>query len=252
VGLAALLADPHLLVSLGLGVSAFVQTLTGFGFAIVSVGALTQIPWIAHSSVFDDIQPLAATLSGGIAWSLLLPEVRKVEWARLLPVIVASTVMTPVGAAALGHMDAVAVLRALGALIAGYVAFAVSDVTVPAAVGGRAGGWVMGAVAGFFGGAFDITGPALVVHGQAAGWGEGFRRNLMAVVAVNSTVVVGCDFFAGRLADYYYLDFLKWAVPSVVVGMLAGQYVGKRLDPSGFKKVVLGTCFLMGLRLILS
>jgi uncharacterized protein len=251
-GLAAVLADPHFLVSIGLGVSAFVQTLTGFGFAIVSVGALTQIPWIAHSSVFDDIQPIAATLSGGIAWTLLLPEIRKVEWRRLTPLIAASTVATPLGAAALEYMPAAAVLKVLGGLIAGYVAFTVSGVKVPAAVGGRAGAWGMGAVAGFFGGAFDITGPALVVHGQAADWGAGFRRNLLAVVAINSTVVVACDAISGRLADFYYLDLLKFAVPAVAVGMVAGDFVSKKLDPAAFKKVVLATCFAMGVKLLLN
>lgn len=248
----AIVGDPHFLVSAGLGLGAFVQTLTGFGFAIVSVGALSQISWIVHSNVFDDIQPIAATLSGSIAWVLLARELELVQWKKIAPLIVASTLFAPVGALSLKFIRADIVLKGLGALIAGYVGFSVSNVKVPKALGEFPGAVGLGAVAGFFGGAFDISGPPLVVHGQAAGWGESFRRNLMAIVAVNGTVVVGMDLFEGRLNDFYYLDLLKYAIPGAVLGTIAGSAISKKLDPAGFKKVVLGTCFIMGVKLMLS
>lgn len=125
-------------------------------------------------------------------------------------------------------------LKALGGLIAAYAAFTVSSVKVPAAVGGRAGAWGLGAVARSFGGTFDITGPAQVVHGQSAGWGARFRRNLRAVVAISSSVIFACDAVSGRLADYYYLDLLTFAVPVVAVGMVAGNVLSNKLDPAAF------------------
>jgi hypothetical protein len=136
--------------------------------------------------------------------------------------------------AGLEYLPAAAVLKALGGLIAAYAAFTVSSVTLPAAVGGRAGAWGMGAVAGSFDGAFDITGPAQVVHGQSAGWGAGFRRNLLAVVAISRSVVVSWDAVSGRKADYYYLDLLTFTVPVVAVGMVAGKFLSKELDPAAF------------------
>jgi uncharacterized protein len=250
--LAAFLADPHFVVSLGLAFSAFVQALTGFGFAIVSVGALSQIPWIAHSSIFEDIQPIAATLSGFIALALVSQEIHLIQWRKIVPAIIASTAFSPVGAIALNYIDAELVLKTLGALIAGYVVYASSGVKAPKIFGGTMGSVVMGGLAGFFGGAFDISGPPLVVLGQAAGWGESFRRNLLAICCVNSFVVVAVDVATHRMSDYYYADFLKFAIPGVVAAMLAGQYISSKLDPSGFKKIVLGTCLVMGVRLMLS
>jgi uncharacterized protein len=246
------LGDPHFVVSLGLAVSAFVQALTGFGFAIVSVGALTQVPWIAHSSIFETVQPIAATLSGIIGLVLVGKEYKLVQWRRIAPAILASTVMSPVGALALNFVDADLVLRILGGLIAGYVMYASSDVKVPKVLGGTVGSLVLGGLAGFFGGAFDISGPPLVILGQAAGWGDSFRRNLLAICCVNSAVVVTYDLATNRMADYYYADFLKFAIPGVVAGVLAGQYFTSKLDPSGFRKIVLGTCLVMGVRLMLS
>lgn len=110
-------------------------------------------------------------------------------------------------------------------------------------------------MAGALGGAFDITGPPLVVHGEEAGWessnGE-FRRNVLAIVSVNSTLVVLWDFFAGRLNDFYYMDFLVYALPTTVVGIVAGKWLSERMQPEMFKKVVLGTCLVMGVKLLFS
>lgn len=246
---------PRFLVSIGMGLSAFVQALTGFGFAIVSVGVMTQLDWIVHSSAFDTVQPVAATLGALTGWSLLLPEVRNVEWRSLRSLLISSSIATPFGIALLEVVDGGLVIRALGALITGYVAYSVAGVKVPKKMGGNAGSWVLGLLAGVLGGAFDITGPPLVVHGEAAEWNSAdgtFRRNVLAVVSVNSTLVVLFDAIAGRLNDFYYFDFIKYAAPSVVVGVIIGNWLSSRLDSSSFKKVVLGTCMLLGIKLLIA
>lgn len=248
-------AGPRFLVSLGMGFSAFIQALTGFGFAIVSVGALTQLDWIAHSSVFNTVQPVAATLGALTGWILIFPEIGKIKWRDIRTLLIATTITTPAGALLLEHIDSLLVIRALGAIISGYVLYSVLGIQVPKSLGGEFGAWLLGLLAGALGGAFDITGPPLVVHGEAAKWqtddGE-FRRNVLAVVSINSTLVVLWDLFSGRLDDFYYFDFLKYAAPSVVIGILAGDWLSSRLDASSFKKVVLGTCLVLGVKLLLS
>lgn len=248
-------AGPHFAVSVGMGLSAFIQSLTGFGFAIVSVGALTQVPWIAHSSVFNVLQPVAATLGALTGWTLILPEIRKVDWKTISVLLIASTITTPIGAVMLDYFDTGLVIRALGALISGYVLYSVLGVQVPKKLGGTTGAWGMGFLAGALGGALDITGPPLVVHGEAAGWDTkngDFRRNVLAVVTINSSLVVLWDLFAGRLNDFYYFDFVRCAAPTTVVGIVAGKILGDRLDPAAFKKIVLGTCMIMGVKLLFS
>lgn len=248
----AFLSDPHFLVSLGLGLSAFVQTLTGFGFAIVSVGALSQIPWIAHSSVFEDIQPIAATISTAIAWAIVAPRWRQVEWRRVTPLIIASCATTPFGAVLLENLDSELVLRLLGGLIAGYSVFSVLNFKLPKAVGGKVGAWVCGGIAGLCGGAYDISSPAMVVHGQSADWGDTFRLNLMGIACANGLVLILTDFLTGRLNDFYYWDLLKYAIPTVICSLLIGLEVSKKIDGQAFTKLVYGMCFIMGTKLLLS
>lgn len=249
------IVGPRFFVSLGMGLSAFIQALTGFGFAIVSVGALTQVDWIVHSSVFDTVQPVAATLGALTGWILLVPEIKRVRWKSIRTLLISSTIATPAGIALLGVVDGGLIIRALGAIITGYVAYSLAGVNVPRRLGGEPGAWLLGLLAGALGGAFDITGPPLVIHGEATEWNQEdgtFRRNLLAVVSINSTLVVLFDAIAGRLDDFYYYDFLKYASPSVIVGILVGNWLSKKLDPAAFKKVVLGTCLLLGGKLLLS
>lgn len=249
----AFVAGPHFAVSLGMGISAFIQALTGFGFAIVSVAALTQVPWIAHSSVFNAVQPVAATLGALTGWILILPEFKRVDWKAVSVLLAASTMTTPIGAVMLEYFKPEAVIRGLGALISGFVLYSALGVPVPKKLGGVPGAWGLGFLAGALGGAFDITGPPLVVHGEAAGWetsNGNFRRNVLAVVTINSSLVVLWDFFAGRLNDYYYMDFVRWATPTTLVGIVCGKLLADRLDPSAFKKIVLGTCMVMGVKLL--
>jgi len=249
------ITGPRFLISIGMGLSAFIQALTGFGFAVISVGAMTQLDWVVNSSVFEVVQPVAASLGALTGWALLLPELKKVKWADLSTVLIASTIATPFGVLLLDFVDAKIVLKMLGALISGYVAYSVTGVEVPKKFGGTAGAWALGLLAGGLGGAFDITGPPLVVHGEAAQWDQAdgtFRRNVLAVVSINSSIVVLYDLCVGRLADYYYLDFVKYAMPAVVVGIVAGNFLSKRLDPAAFKKIVLGTCMGLGAKLLFS
>ncbi|CDF38735.1 unnamed protein product [Chondrus crispus] len=236
-----------------MGISAFIQALTGFGFAIVSVAALTQVPWIAHSSVFNAVQPVAATLGALTGWILILPEFKRVDWKAVSVLLAASTMTTPVGAVMLEYFNPEVVIRGLGALISGFVLYSALGVPVPKKLGSVPGAWGLGFLAGALGGAFDITGPPLVVHGEAAGWETSngdFRRNVLAVVTINSSLVVLWDFFAGRLNDYYYMDFVRWAAPTTLVGIALGKLLADRLDPSAFKKIVLGTCMVMGVKLL--
>lgn len=203
--------------------------------------------------MFDVVQPVAATLGAATGWALLLPEIHKVKWRDLTTLLAASTLATPLGVGLVELIDAEYILRALGALVSGYVAFSLAGLKVPKKFSGTPGAWLFGTLAGALGGAFDITGPPLVIYGEAQDWKDGeFRRNVLAVVSVNSSVVVLFDAFVGRLNDFYYWDFVKFATPAVIVGILIGNWLSKKLDPAAFKKVVLGTCMALGAKLLLS
>mmetsp|Transcript_3759 Transcript_3759/g.6568 ORF Transcript_3759/g.6568 Transcript_3759/m.6568 type:complete len:458 (-) Transcript_3759:719-2092(-) len=247
------LTGPELIVALSMGVSAFTQALTGFGFAIVSVSLLSQQSWITNSSVFEDIQPIAACFGFFVGTFLVLPEFNKVDFRQIAPVAIASVCAAPVGALALNVIDEGLALRALGGLIVGFVVYLFSGLKPPKWFASQSGSVFWGSLAGLFGGAFDIQGPPLVFYAQATDWDpERLRRNVLAIVTINSLAVIIMDAFSGRLEDYYVKDFLVSGFPLVFLGVLAGKALSTRLNPLVFKRIVLTTCALMGGRLLLS
>jgi len=236
-----------------LGFAAFAQSLAGFGFAITAVGGISSLPWILHSEVYEVITPVVATLGALVGFILLLPNARNLEWDEILPLAIPCAVFTPVGIYLSSVIDTSLGTQVLAVLVLVFVAYQLlaGDSKPPKALSSTPAAYLLGTAAGIFGGAFDIQGPPLVVYGNAKEWEpRQFRSNILAVVSLNSALIVGIDYFNGKLVDFHYSDFCLTALPVVLVGVALGEKVSAIIDPVLFKKFVLGICFVLGIRLL--
>mmetsp|Transcript_23577 Transcript_23577/g.51591 ORF Transcript_23577/g.51591 Transcript_23577/m.51591 type:complete len:470 (-) Transcript_23577:147-1556(-) len=282
--------EAQLVVGLVMAFSAFAQALTGFGFAVVAVGAMSTMPWLLHSELFNVITPVAATLGAMVGFILLIPfavagsdgdnvneDNPGLEWDQILPLLIPCTVLTPVGMQLNNMVDPLLATRVLAALIMGFVVYKLvptvtdalhkhngdatgavvastaddADDAAPSPLQSRTAAILLGSAAGIFGGAFDVQGPPLCVFGDAAGWSPArFRNNVLAVVCLNSALVVAIDAVQGTLGDFYYCYFCLTSLPGVLLGVVAGQYASSRIDPGLFKNLVLVMCLGLGLQLL--
>ncbi|VEU39867.1 unnamed protein product [Pseudo-nitzschia multistriata] len=277
--------EAQLVVALVMAFSAFAQALTGFGFAVVAVGAMSSMPWLLHSELFGVITPVAATLGALVGFILLIPyaftetvteEEPGLEWDQILPLLIPCTVLTPVGIQLNNMVDPLLATRVLAALIMGFVGYKLvptiqdalsSDesmadneitslvATEPEPTDGflqsQTAAILFGSAAGIFGGAFDVQGPPLCVYGDAKGWSPArFRNNVLAVVCLNSALVVAIDAAQGSLGGFYYSYFCLTSLPGVLLGIVAGQWASERIDPVLFKNLVLVMCLGLGLQLL--
>ena len=290
------LNDAEVVVGLVMAFSSFAQALTGFGFAVVAVGAMSSMPWLLHSELYDVITPVAATLGALVGFILLIPyafmegEPTEAEpgldWGEILPLLIPCTVLTPLGIKLNSVVDPVLGTRILAGLIMAFVAYKLVP-TIQASLGtgdnddvieasaeivpqtneaelvleseepqegflqSRTAAILLGSAAGVFGGAFDVQGPPLCVYGDAKGWSPAkFRNTVLAVVCLNSALVVALDYFDGTLGDFYYSYFCLTSLPGVLMGVVAGQYASKRIDPVLFKNLVLVMCLGLGIQLL--
>lgn len=275
--------DAQLVVASVMAVSAFAQALTGFGFAVISVGALSSMPWLLHSELYEVITPVAATLGALVGAILLLPNVRNLAWREILPLLIPCCLLTPVGIAAQHLVSPQVATKVLSVLILAFVAYETwlmsasapqaeeeepapsqreleadaadaADVQPAEERGPPLTAVAFGSLAGLFGGAFDVQGPPLVLYGNSKGWNPRmFRDNILTVVAVNSALIIllkqlqGAE---GGLADFYYSYFCLTSLPGVLVGVACGQYVADRIDKGVFQFVVLGMCLCLGVNLL--
>jgi uncharacterized membrane protein YfcA len=144
-------SDAQVTVAVVMAFSAFAQALTGFGFAVVAVGALSSMPWLLHSELYEVVTPVAATLGALVGFILLtpyafIPESEKtidnpgLEWSEILSLLVPCTVLTPVGVQLHEVVDPVVGTRVLAALILSFVSYKLYPMVSEFFFGGESAG----------------------------------------------------------------------------------------------------------------
>ena len=108
-----------------------------------------------------------------------------------------------------------------------------------------------GFLAGVLGGAYNTSGPPVVIYGNCRRWPPAeFKGNLQGFFLVNDLLVVAGHALSRNLAPPVLRDYLI-ALPALALGLFVGSKLDQRLDPELFRKVVLVLLVVMGLRMLL-
>jgi uncharacterized membrane protein YfcA len=162
----------------------------------------------------------------------------------------ASVVAVPLGVLAVRRLDGGLVLVVLGVVLAGYALYGLLDLRLPVL---ERPGWAYAAgfVGGLLGGAYNTSGPPVVIYGHCRRWPAAeFKGNLQGYFLVNSLVVLGSHALAGAFTSQVWRHWLV-ALPGLALGIAAGLLLDRRIDPLLFRRLVLILLLVLGLRLIL-
>lgn len=173
---------PLALAILILSAAAFVQSVSGFGLALVATAALPLVMPLAEGialvSVFNLFVCAVALWHNRAAFS----------WSAAWPIALFMCLGMPPGFHFLHSTDPALLIRTLGAILVGIALF---DLRFSPRTGVRMPGWMaapLGLIGGVAGGAFNVGGPPIVAYVYSQNWDK--ARN----VAVLQTV-----FFCGGL-----------------------------------------------------
>ncbi len=223
--------------------AAFVQTLSGFGFALMVMPLLTILLTLRRAA------PLVAMLGLTLYTVNLLRHRRSLDLDEVVRLIAASIPGIFVGIWTLSNVPERIVTAALGALL---ILYAIYDLAKPEALTLRSPAWAYpaGFVAGCLGGAYNTPGPPLVAYGSMRGWSkEEFRGILQAVFFINASLVVSSHYAAhhitGRTISWYL-----YSVPALFLGVLLGSLVDRYLNRVLFRKLVMAMILLLGVSLV--
>jgi uncharacterized membrane protein YfcA len=216
---------------------AFVQSTTGFGFALVLSPALF--------AVMDPVEAVMALLVLGLVLSLLVlfergrPE--HVDWRSLVPMLLAALPGLVVGAIALTRLSQQFLQVAVGVAVvcvAGWQLRRRRRGTVHARVGHGAGlgaGFVSGALTT----SINVSGPPVVLWLEARGASpEEFRASLAATFLALD-VAGGALILAAEGSDSFDAGRIGPLLALVVVGYALGALAFRRLDRERFYTLVL-------------
>jgi len=222
----------------------FTQSLTGFGSGLVSMAFLPDILGVKTAV------PLVVLVTATLEAILLLRFRSAFNLKAVGPLILASIIGIPIGIRALGSLNEKVLLTVLGAVMAGYALYALSNLKLPE-LKHPAWALVAGFFAGLLSGAYSVGGPPAIIYGSCRGWKpDEFRSNLQGLFLVNDVLSVMGHGLSGNLTPQVWRMYLL-ALPVLALGILTGGAVDRHLDPRLFRKMVLILLVVMGLRMML-
>ena len=234
---------PQVIVFAVIFLAVFVQSMSGFGLALVSMALLPGIVGIQVAA------PLVALVGIPLEILLLLKYRSALNIHAVWPLIIASLFGIPLGIFVLKRVDEEIVLTILGIVITGYALYSLLEVKLPQ-MNHPTWAYGSGFLAGLLGGAYNTGGPPVIIYGNCRGWLPAeFKGNLQSFFLVGTLFVAAAHALGGNLTEVVLIDFL-WVVPAIGLGFVAGTWLDRYLNPAIFRKVVLVLLVLMGLRLI--
>ena len=236
-------ANDYWLVGGIIFLAALTQSITGFGFAIVSMSFLPQVVGLQTAV------PLVALLGvilNSIIWFYYR---RSSDFKAIKRLAIASLIATPVGAFMLDLFPEAIALRGLGLIIISYVVYDGLKLTLPPL---KSAFWdyLAGGLSGILSGAYAVGGPPLIVYANCRHWtAKEFKSNITPIfclIALLASISHGWQgnltISVGRLAIY--------SLPGFACGLWLGIILSKRIDPVVFRRITLALLLVSGLRLL--
>ncbi len=234
----------YLLVAVVMLASAFTQTLTGFGSALVSMSILPPLLGIQIAS------PLVALMAITLETILLIRFRGAINFKAVWRLSLAALVGIPIGLGLARTVSEDIVLAVLGFILVGYSLYALITPRLPE-LKHPVWAFVFGFIGGILSGAYNVAGPAAVIYGNCRRWRpDEFRSNLQAFFLVNDAFVLFNHGLAGNLQLLVWSYYLV-ALPAILLGIFFGLRLDRHINPDMFRKLVQVLLIVMGLRLIL-
>jgi uncharacterized membrane protein YfcA len=235
--------DP-LFIAIVVFLAVFTQSLTGFGSALVAMALLPGMLGM------QTVTPLVALISLSLEIVLLIRYHRALNINAVWRLMLGSLVGIPLGIFALSRVDENLVMAFLGIVIAAYALYALLDVRLPE-LKNSLWAYGFGFVAGLLGGAYNTSGPPVVIYGNCRRWIPAeFKSNLQGFFLVNSLLVVSGHVWSGNVTSSVWRNY-SYSVPAIALGILLGIGLDRYLNPEIFRKLVLLLLLVMSFRLIL-
>jgi uncharacterized membrane protein YfcA len=220
--------------------AAGIQSLTGFGLAILAVPFLLLL--------YDPQVVVPVIVLSGVALSvfLVVESRRQMRPSQIATVTAGALFGLPLGAAALVAWSPAALKVVTGATVAVFALLLWRGYGRPGARE-RAAGLLVGFSGGVCGGSTSLIGPPVILFGVNQTWErETFRANLIFYGAVT---LVATLFIFGRfgLLVPSTLKVAVVALPAVILGFFGGVKLRPFLSHRGFRQLALGLSLLGGL-----
>lgn len=226
-------------------VSTLVQSTFSFG------GALIAVPLLAFVIAIPQATPLMTLLSTTIALTIVLRNRRDIQVSNAWRLIVSACVGIPFGIFFLGHVD--------GRLLKIVLAVTVIVFTIinlfsfkTLRISNHNYAFGFGVISGIFGGAYNISGPPVVLYGTLADWSPArFRATIQSYAFCTNIFAIAGHALAGNITTDV-LTYYVYALPIVALSVWLGNLIHARIPAEKYTLVVKLLLLVLAIRLLTS
>ena len=239
-----LYGNEYLMVGGIIFLAALTQSITGFGFAIVSMSFL---PRVVGLQIAVPLVTLVSIVANMVIWYSYRHDC---NFRAVRQLTIASLIATPVGVLLLDYIPEAIALKGLGILIFSYVLYDLFNLSLP---GFKSSIWayLFGGMSGILNGAYTVGGPPVIVYANCRHWHpREFKGNLTAVFFFSSLLAAIAHGFQ-RNITLSVSRFAVYCLPGFALGLCLGIILAKRINPVMFKRVTLALLLVSGLRLLI-
>lgn len=224
-------------------VAIFIQSLTGFGSALIAMPFLIAL-------LGPDVARPAFILLGQTAGLMFMIEYRH-DWqiADIKFTLLGALLGIPVGMQVVNSMTEETFMLVLGIIIITYSTYALSGFKLPK----LRSGW--GSFFGFFSGilhsAYNVGGPPLVMyHSAQEDWqARRFKGNTQTVFFVMGFFIIFEHFRLGNITPIVLQNYVLMAV-TMLIALFLGLRFEKFIQQDVFRKIVMVLLIFIGIKLI--
>jgi hypothetical protein len=212
---------------------AFVQSATGFGFALILSPALF--------AVLEPVEAVTTLLLLGLLLNVLvLVERGHVDWRTLAPLLIAAVPGLVAGVALLGWLAKSTLQVAVGLAVIAAAGWQLHQRSQPARPHlSPATGWAAGFASGVLSTSISVSGPPIVLWLEARGVRPREFRATLAASFLALNLTGGAVLLAAKGTGGFDLVDAGWLLALVAAGYAVGAVAFRRLDRERFFALVL-------------
>lgn len=222
----------------------FTQSVAGFGLGLIAMPLLIGILGVQVAA------PLIALVAITVEVVLLIHYRHALNLRTLGRLSLASLAGIPIGIFIAAHANERFVLTLLGIVMIFYALYTLTRLRLPAI---QHPNWAFGFgfVGGILSGAYNTSGPSVVIYGTCRGWTPPeFKSNLQGYFFVNGMIVILAHTLARHYTPIVWESYVA-ALPGLGLGLVLGLSLDRYINPVRFRSIVLVLLVIIGINLIL-
>lgn len=226
-------------------IGSLVNSTFGFGFALMTMPLLSLQFDLA---TIGPMIPLLFLVGGGL---IAFRSRRHIQFSCIFPLILTASLMVPVGVYLGKHGPEQWIKIILGIFIILFSLYNLSSTQLRHFSNDK---WapLFGGLSGLFAGAYNISGPPIVIYGTLRQWSaQSFRATLQAYFLYVNLLVIGNHYWMGSYKNPKIGIYFLYACPAMLLAIPIGKKINKKIsNPKAFNKYVYILMLLSGILLI--